>query len=69
MGPTKNVININFTNYITRSLMICNTSSNIVRVTKSRMRWAGDVTRVVDRRIKGFSGETCGKETNWKTQA
>jgi len=22
-----------------------------------------------ERRIKGFGGETCGKETTWKTQA
>ena len=48
MGPTKNIININFTNYIMRSLMICNTSPNTVLVIKSRMRWAGGVTRVVE---------------------
>ena len=41
---------------------------NIVRVVKSRkMRWAGHVARMGERRIQGFSRETRGKETTWET--
>jgi len=43
---------------------------NIVRVIKSRrMRWAGHVARIGERRIQGFGGETGGKETTWEAQA
>jgi hypothetical protein len=45
-------------------------SHNIVRVIKTRrMRWVGHVARTGERRVQGFGGETCGKETTWKTQS
>jgi hypothetical protein len=47
-------------------------SPSIIRVIKSRrLRWQ-DVWHVwgrVERCTHGFSGETWGKETTWKTQA
>jgi hypothetical protein len=46
-------------------------SSNIVRVTKSRrMRWERHVARVggEERSMQDFGGETQGKETTWKAQ-
>ena len=46
-------------------------SSNIILVVKSRrMRWAGHVASMEERRfIPRFDGEIWGKETTWKTQA
>jgi hypothetical protein len=45
-------------------------SPNGVRVIKwRRMRWARHVARIEERFIKGFGGETSGKETTWETQA
>jgi hypothetical protein len=41
---------------------------NIVLVIKSRrLIWARHVA-CMERCIQGFAGETCGKETTWKTQ-
>jgi len=43
-------------------------SHSIVRVIKSRrMRLEGHVARLGERRIQGFGGESCGKETTWET--
>jgi hypothetical protein len=43
-------------------------SPNIIRMIKSkRLRWVGDVARMEERCIQGFSGETSWKETTWKT--
>jgi hypothetical protein len=41
---------------------------NIIRGMKSRMRWAGNVERMGERRgeIQGFRGDTSGKENTWK---
>jgi hypothetical protein len=35
---------------------------------KIRMRWAGHVARMGERRIQDFGGENWGKETTWETQ-
>jgi hypothetical protein len=43
-------------------------STNIIRVTNQlRIRWAGHVEHTGQRGIQGFSGDTSGKETTWKT--
>jgi hypothetical protein len=44
-------------------------SPNIFRVNKPRMRWAGHVARMGDRRGVLRGEERCVKETTWKTQA
>ena len=43
---------------------------NIVRVIKSRIRWAGHVARYGggERRVQGFGGKTWGNETTGETQ-
>jgi len=56
-------------NYIMRSLHDLYSSPNTVWVIKSRMRWTGHVAYMGHRSIEDFGGETCGKETTWKTQA
>jgi len=44
-------------------------STNIFRVIESRrIRRAGHVARMGERRIQGFGEETRGKETTWETQ-
>ena len=49
-------------NYLMRILNDLYCSPNIVRVVKSRMRWAGYVARMWERRrIQGFGGETWGE--------
>jgi len=45
-------------------------SSSIFRVVKSRrIKWAGHVARMGERRLQGFGGETLGKETTLETKA
>jgi hypothetical protein len=34
-----------------------------------KLRWAGHVARMWEKRIQRFDGETWGKETIWKAQA
>jgi hypothetical protein len=36
--------------YVTKIFLLCNRSTNIIRVIKSRLRWAGHVVRVGERR-------------------
>jgi len=46
-------------------------SPHIVRVMKLRMRWAGHVARMGERRraYRALVGKHEGKETTWKTRA
>jgi hypothetical protein len=44
-------------------------SLSTVRMIKTRMRWAGHVACMGEKRcIQGFGGETRGKEATWETQ-
>ena len=46
------------------------TLASLLLVIKSgRMRWAGNVARMGERRVQGFGGETWGKKTTGETQS
>ena len=43
--------------------------SNVIQMIETRkLRWAGHVARMGEMCVQGFSGETWGKETTWKTE-
>jgi hypothetical protein len=55
-----------------KNLLMCTTAegdSNIVRMIETRkLRRAGHVARMGEMCVQGFSRETWGKETSWKTE-
>ena len=68
-GPKKDEITGEWRKLLKEELYDLYCSPNIVRVIKSRRkRWTGHVTRMEDRYIQDYGGETCGKETAWETQ-
>jgi hypothetical protein len=68
-GPKRNEVTGEWRKIHNEELNVLYSSPNIVRVVKSR-RWAGHVARMGEgRRVQGFGGETCGKETTGESQA
>jgi len=69
-GPKTDEVTGEWRKLHNEKLNVLYASPSIVRVIKSRrMRWAGRLARMGERRVQGFGGETWGKETTGETQA
>ena len=61
--PMRNEVTGEWTRLHNKELYALYSSPNIIPVIKSRwLRWAGDVARMEERCIQGFSGKTLGKD-------
>jgi hypothetical protein len=70
-GPKRDKVTRNRENYIMRRLLICTLHPILFcdKIKKNEMSGPWSAYGRKERRIQGFGGETCRKETTWKTQA